>query len=138
MQHLKRSPGALARDATGAKVKGADTRYGRFRPQHQAHRLGHEPAARRSPFDRAKSPRARSDYLPGSDFMPDEETLARRQEEVLELLKEVSSNGVTKLEAPEHLSLGLSARVHELRRRGFRIDTLPEQVAHRCILPSSS
>ena len=87
-----------------------------------------DPTARRPVLDRANSARAKSNYPPGADYLPSEESLARRQEEVLELLKEVGSNGITKLEAPEHLCLGLAARIHELRRRGFRIDTLPEQV----------
>ncbi len=127
MQHLKRSSGALARDATGAKVKGADTRYGRFRPQHQAHRLGHA-TAQAVKVDGAKSLRTKSDYPPGSAFMPDEETLARRQGQVLELLQKRGPEGITRLEAPDHLVLSFSQRVSELRQMGYRIDTIREPV----------
>ncbi len=126
MQHLKRSPGAPARDATGTKEKRAHTRYGRFRPQHQAQRLGHDPTAQAAKVDGAKSLRTKSDYPPGSAFKPDEETLARRQGQVLELLQKRGPEGITRLEAPDHLMLSFSQRVSELRRMGYRIDTKPE------------
>ncbi len=71
----------------------------------------------------ARSPRARSRYRPGSDYRPPEKALARRQGEVLELLKECGSRGVTRLEAPRHLSLSLSQRICELRQKGYRIDS---------------
>ncbi len=77
---------------------------------------------RRSP----RSPRARSRYRPGSDYRPPEKALARRQGEVLELLKECGSRGVTKLEAPRHLSHSLSQRICELRQKGYRIDSVRE------------
>ena len=128
MQQLKRSPGALARDATEAKVKGADTHIRRSPPRCQTHRLGRNRATRRPAFDRAKSLRTRSDYPPGSAFKPDEETLARRQGQVLELLKEHGPEGITRLEAPDHLMLSFSQRVSELRRMGYRIDSEPERV----------
>ena len=73
-----------------------------------------------------RSPRARSSYRPGSDYRPPEKALARRQGEVLELLKECGSRGVTRLEAPRHLSLSLSQRICELRQKGYRIDSVLE------------
>ena len=124
----RKGPGALARDATGAQEKGANTRYSRSRPQHQAHRLGQELTARRPALDGANTARARSDYLPGRAFMPDEETLSRRQRQVLELLKECGPHGVTRIEAPDHLVLSFSQRISELRQMGYRIDTIREPV----------
>ncbi len=73
-----------------------------------------------------RSPRARSRYRPGSDYRPPEQALARRQGEVLELLKERGSRGVTRLEAPRHLSHSLSQRICELRQKGYRIDSVRE------------
>ncbi len=75
----------------------------------------------------ARSLPAVSRYRPGSDYRPPEEALARRQGEVLELLKERRSRGATRLDAPPHLSLSLSQRISELRAMGYRIDTLREQ-----------
>ncbi len=74
-----------------------------------------------------RSPRARSRYRPGSDYRPPEEALARRQGEVLELLKECGSRGVTRLEAPRLLSLSLSQRICERRQKGYRIDSVQER-----------
>ena len=74
----------------------------------------------------ARSRRAGSRYRPGSDYRPPEKALARRQGEVLELLKECGSRGVTKLEAPRHLSHSLSQRICELRQKGYRIDSVRE------------
>ena len=70
-----------------------------------------------------RSPRARSRYRPGSDYRPPEQALARRRGEVLELLKECGSRGVTRLEAPRLLSHSLSQRICELRQKGYRIDS---------------
>ena len=75
----------------------------------------------------ARFPRARSRYRPGSDYRPPEEALARRQGEVLELLKERGPRGATGLDAPGHLSLSLSQRICELRQMGYRIDTVREE-----------
>ena len=73
------------------------------------------------------SPRpAVSRYRPGSDYRLPQEALARRQGEVLELLKECGSRGVTRLEAPRHLSHSLSQRICELRQKGYRIDSVRE------------
>ncbi len=74
----------------------------------------------------ARSLRNRSRYRPGSDYRPPEKALARRQGEVLELLKECGSRGVTRLEAPRLLSLSLSQRICELRQKGYRIDSVLE------------
>ncbi len=71
----------------------------------------------------ARSLPAVSRYRPGSDYRPPEEALARRQGEVLKLLKECGSRGVTRLEAPRHLSHSLSQRICELRQKGYRIDS---------------
>ena len=75
----------------------------------------------------ARSLPAVSRYRPGSDYRPPEEALARRQGEVLELLKECGSRGVTRLEAPRLLSLSLSQRIYELRQKGYRIDSVLER-----------
>ncbi len=72
--------------------------------------------------------RGRSRYRPGKAFQPPQKTLAKRQREVLELLKERGPSGVTKLDAPRHLSLTLTARIFDLRSKGYQIDTLREQV----------
>ena len=74
----------------------------------------------------ARSLRNRSRYRPGSDYRPPEKALARRQGEVLELLKECGSRGVTRLEAPRLLSHSLSQRICELRQKGYRIDSVLE------------
>ncbi len=75
----------------------------------------------------ARSLPARSRYRPGRDYRPPEKALARRQGEVLELLKECGSRGVTKLEAPRHLSHSLSQRISDLRQKGYRIDSVRER-----------
>ncbi len=74
----------------------------------------------------ARSLPAVSRYRPGSDYRPPEKALARRQGEVLELLKECGSRGVTRLEAPRLLSHSLSQRICELRQKGYRIDSVRE------------
>ncbi len=88
-----------------------------------AHKPKLRPNSPRSP----RSPRARSRYRPGSDYRPPEKALARRQGEVLDLLKGCGSRGVTRLEAPRHLSLSLSQRICELRQKGYRIDSVQER-----------
>ncbi len=75
----------------------------------------------------ARSRRAGSRYQPGSAYRPPKETLARRQREVLELLKERGPRGATRLDAPPDLSLSLSQRICELRQKGYRIDAVREQ-----------
>ena len=127
MQHLKRSPGTLAGSATGAKENPTDTQYSVSRSRQQAQRLGHA-TAQAAKVDGAKSLRTRSDYPPGSAFKPDEETLSRRKAQVLELLQEYGSSGVTRLEAPDHLVLSFSQRVSELRRLGYVIHSKRERV----------
>ena len=76
----------------------------------------------------AKSLRKGSRYHPGTEYRPSEGRLARRQREVLDLLKERGSRGATRLDAPPHLSLSLSQRICELRMMGHQIDTVREQV----------
>ncbi len=76
----------------------------------------------------ARSRRARSRYRPGSAYRPPKETLARRQREVLEVLKKAGPDGVTRLEAPDHLKLSWPQRISELRSKGHRIDSKREWV----------
>ena len=112
-------------------------RYGRVRPycgpqfykDSRAHHADKPKNQRRS----AKSLRKGSRYPPGSEFRPSEERLRKRTQQVLELLKERGPRGVTKLDAPSYLSLSLSARVCDLRSKGYRIDTLRERVGDACI-----
>ena len=74
------------------------------------------------------SRRGRSDYLPGGAFKPDKRALSRRQDQVLAWLRERGAHGSTRLEAPDQLVLSLPARVSELRKIGYRIDTHRERV----------
>ena len=71
---------------------------------------------------------ARSRYLPGGAFKPDNETLSRRQNQVLAWLRERGARGGTRIEAPDYLALSLSQRISELRSKGYRIDTIRERV----------
>ena len=75
----------------------------------------------------ARSRRAGSRYPPGSAYRPPKEALARRQREVLDLLKERGPRGATRLDVPPHLSLSMSQRICELRQKGYRIDAVREQ-----------
>ncbi len=81
----------------------------------------------------ARSRRARSRYQPGSAYRPPKETLARCQREVLEVLKKAGPDGVTRLEAPDHLKLSWPQRISELRSKGHRIDSKLERVGDACI-----
>ncbi len=76
----------------------------------------------------ARSRRAVSRYQPGSAYRPPKETLARRQREVLAVLKKAGPDGVTRLEAPDHLKLSWPQRISELRSKGHRIDSKREWV----------
>ncbi len=67
-----------------------------------------------------------SKFPPGAVFLPSEDSLSRKQAQVLEVLMERGVRGVTKPDAPEHVRLSLAARIFELRRQGYRIDTKPE------------
>ena len=71
---------------------------------------------------------SQSRYFPGGAFQPSKKTRTRREQQVLELLKEVGPRGVRKLDAPRHLLLGFSARVSDLRDKGHWIETIREQV----------
>ncbi len=77
---------------------------------------------------RAKSLRSRSNYLPGSAYKPSKEQLGRRQAQVLEVLKKAGLGGILTLDVPRHLLLGWSARVCELRKMGYPIDSKLERV----------
>jgi len=67
-----------------------------------------------------------ANYSLGKNFKPDEETLGRRQKQVLELLKERGPQGATRLDVPDHLALSWAQRICELRRMGYRIVTKRE------------
>ena len=72
--------------------------------------------------------RKSSRYVQSGTFRPSEQTLARRQREVLALLRDRGQRGVTKIDAPPQFSLSLAARISELRQKGYRIDTVPVRV----------
>lgn len=76
----------------------------------------------------ARSRRAGSRYQPGSAYRPPQETLAKCQREVLAVLKKAGPDGVTRLEAPDHLKLSWPQRISELRSKGYRIDSKRERV----------
>lgn len=65
---------------------------------------------------------------PPSQFMPSEEHRASLQVQVLELLKECGSAGVTRLEASLHLGLCFPQHIHGLREMGCEIKTEIEEV----------
>ncbi|MCH7935702.1 MAG: hypothetical protein IH994_01255 [Proteobacteria bacterium] len=105
--------------ASGAQ-KRCGARNGRAHtPQYSREKLASKPTGEPGPKSR---------YSPGSNYRPPEEALARRQHEVLDLLKVRAAHGATRLDAPGHLSLSLSQRICELRQMGYRIDTVREQV----------
>ncbi len=81
----------------------------------------------------ARSLRKGSRYHPGTEYRPSEEKLAKRQGQVLKLLKDRGPRGATCFDAPDHLSHSLSQRICELRQMGYRIDTLREWVGDACI-----
>ncbi len=76
----------------------------------------------------ARSLPAVSRYRPGRDYRPPKETLAKCQREVLAVLKKAGPDGVTRLEAPDHLKLSWPQRISELRSKGHRIDSKRERV----------
>ncbi len=76
----------------------------------------------------ARSLPAVSRYRPGSDYRPPREALARRQAEVLEVLKKAGPDGVTRLDVPDHLKLSWPQRISELRSKGHRINSKRERV----------
>ena len=105
--------------ASSGAQKRCGARNGRVHtPQYSREKLASKPTGEPGPKSR---------YRPGSDFRPTQQALARRQHEVLDLLKVRGAHGATRLEAPTHLSLSLSQRICELRKMGYRIDTVPEQ-----------
>ncbi len=143
MTRAGKSPGVVGKTTTGAEVHmGSKIQYISSEPPLQALHLdgGARPCGPHAHEDRranhadkpknqrrsARSLPAVSRYRPGSDYRPPEKALARRQGEVLDLLSECGSRGVTRLEAPRHLSLSLSQRIFELRQKGYRIDSVLE------------
>ena len=144
MTRAGKSPGVVGGTTTGAEDKNdSEIQYmssepplqalhldGGARPRglhaHEDSRANHADKPKLRPRS-ARSRRARSRYQPGSAYRPPEEALARRQREVLDLLRERGPRGATRLDAPPHLSLSLSQRICELRQMGYRIDTVPEE-----------
>ena len=128
MTDIRKGPGAPNGDATRTKGNCAKFQYGPGYPRHQAPPLADDPEGERSAPIRAKSRRAKSDYPPGSAYMPDEESQLALQDQLLELLRKRGPEGVTKLDAPERLSWSLAQHVFGLRRKGCEIKTVPEQL----------
>ncbi len=150
MTRAGKSPGVVCGTTTGAKeIQEDQIQYISSEPPLQALHLdgGARPCGSHAHEDSranhadkpknqctsAKSSRKRSRYHPGSEFRPSEESLTKRERQVLDLLKERGPRGVTKLDAPFYLSLSLSSRVCDLRSKGYRIDTLRERVGDACI-----
>ena len=77
--------------------------------------------------DNAKGRRAKSHYLRGSAYMPDDEKLSRCKRAVLRLLRKHGRDGITRIEAPFHLILSWPARICELRAMGYPIDSKRER-----------
>ncbi len=107
-------------------------RYGRVRSFCEPHFHEFTPPRREGkPKLRPKSARSRragSRYQPGSAYRPPKETLAKCQREVLAVLKKAGPDGVTRLEAPDHLQMSWPQRISELRKKGYRIDSKRERV----------
>ncbi len=116
MTRAGKSPGVVCGTTTGAKKN----------QEYQIQYISSEPPLQAPHLDGGARPRG-SRYRPGSDYRPPEKALARRQGEVLDLLSECGSRGVTRLEAPRHLSHSLSQRICELRQKGYRIDSVQER-----------
>jgi len=115
MTPIKRTPPG----ATSGAQKRCGARNGRAHtPQYSREKLANKPTGK---------PGLKSRYRPGSDYQPPKKALARRQREVLDLLKVRGAHGATRLDVPGHLSLSFSQRICELRQMGYRIDTLSEQ-----------
>ena len=68
----------------------------------------------------------KADYLPGSSYLPDEETLSRQQKEVLQVLRQQGADGILRIDVPRHLILSWASRVCDLREMGYQIES--EQV----------
>ncbi len=68
----------------------------------------------------------KADYLPGSSYRPDEETLSRQLKEVLQVLRQQGADGILRIDVPRHLILSWASRVHDLREMGYQIES--EQV----------
>jgi len=66
----------------------------------------------------------KSSYPSGAAFKPSEETLAKREAEVLELLRRAGRVGITYLTVPDHLSRSLANYIYGLRQKDYVIDTL--------------
>ena len=79
----------------------------------------------------SKTYRRNSSTPPAAGQAPasSQSAMPRRQAQTLRLLQKRGRRGLTKLEAPPALSLGLASHVHYLRRRGFQITTLREMRA---------
>ncbi len=72
----------------------------------------------------AKADKRKSKYPSGAAFKPSDETLAKREAEVLDLLRRADRGGITYLTVPDHLSRSLANYIFGLRQKGFDIATL--------------
>ena len=140
MRDVRESPGVVGETTTGAEESHVrEIQYissepplqalhldGGARPRglhaHEDSRANHADKPKLRPRS-ARSRRARSRYRPGSAYRPPKETLAKCQREVLEVLKKAGPDGVTRLEAPDHLQMSWPQRISELRKKGYRIDS---------------
>lgn len=73
---------------------------------------------------------ARHAAPPPAKFQPDAETRRTRRCEIVELLRERGEGGLTRLDCPRYLALSMPARICELRKLGYSIESVPEQVGH--------
>lgn len=67
---------------------------------------------------------------PSSKFQPNAAKRQTRRREIVELLRERGEQGLSRLDAPRYLALSMPARICELRKLGYSIETVPEQVGH--------
>ncbi len=74
-----------------------------------------------------KGGKRKSSYPPGAAFMPSDETLAKREAEVLELLRRAGKDGITYLTVLVHLQRSLANYICSLRQKDYVIDTLTQR-----------
>ncbi len=67
---------------------------------------------------------------PARKFQPNAEKRQTRRREIVELLRERGEGGLTRLDCPRYLALSMPARICELRKSGYSIESVPEQVGH--------
>ncbi len=81
---------------------------------------------RRRSDERHAAPQARK-------FQPNAAKRRTRRREIVELLRERGEGGVTRLDCPTYLVLSMPARICELRKAGYEIETIPERVDHATV-----